>query len=577
MKSAYLIVTMCLISILTNAQDVEQVVKAPPLVTTGGFTMSHIANYSPDSASSHTPYSYYLSGNINFKLKGVADVPVSFAYTNNQATANLSQPFNRLSLSPSYKWVQAYLGYASMQFSPYTLSGHEFFGAGVELSPENTPWKVAAMYGRFKKMVRPDSTILTPSYRRMGGGFKIGYSAPKATVSFNLLKAKDDDASLRFNKGDSTYIAPQDNLAGSMDIQVKLPHGISVAAEYGISALNRHVQKNDSTSLSLPDRIICTNGDLAVHHAFKTSIAQSSNWGRIGATYERVDPNYFTLGAYYFTNDFENVTADISSSIIKWLHFSASAGTQRDNLEQQKINTNRRAIYALNTTSPLSKRLTLALGFSNLQSFVHIRDAYDQINQTNEYQNLDTLNFTQLNLSASSNINYILANNKAQRQNLNVALSYQEASEQQNDDHRYIGSRIYNGAFTYQIAFIPSKLNLTSTVSHNLNHTPVLRLSVTSYNLSIQKTLWGNLKYSLTNTYSRSTNHNGTHSNIYNVRMSNAYTLNKKHNFNLSLSMLYNNGPNKQTTLYSANFAYSYIFNFKIERIEKKYNLTGEF
>ncbi|MFT3738439.1 MAG: hypothetical protein QM786_06750 [Breznakibacter sp.] len=555
----------------------EQVIKAPPLVTTGGFSMSHIGNYSPDSASKHDPYSYYLSGNINFKIKGVVDLPVSFAYTNNQATANLSQPFNRLALSPSYKWIQTHLGYASMQFSPYTLSGHEFFGAGVELSPEEIPWKFAAMYGRFKKAVRPDSAVLEPSYLRTGGGFKVAYTGKNATVGFNLFKAKDDAGSVHFNDGDSTYISPQDNLAGSMDVQLKFPYGIAVAAEYGISALNRHMANLDSTHLSLADRLFYREGDVAVHHAFKTSVSQSSSWGRIGATYERVAPNYLTLGAYYFTNDFENITADFSSTLIKWLHFSVSAGTQRDNLEQQKVNTSRRAIFSANTTSPITKKLTLGLAFSNVQSFVHIRDAYDQITQTNEYQNLDTLNFTQLNLSASSNINYVLASSKTQRQNLNLMLSYQEASEQQNDDERFIGSRIYNGAAAYQIAFIPSKLNISTTVSHNLNDTPEQRLTVTSYNLSLQKTLWDHFKTSMTGTYSQSANRGGTLSNITNMRLSGAYTLLKKHNFNLSLSMLDSRGVQKHSTLYSANLAYSYIFNFTVDRQGNGLGVKGNF
>jgi hypothetical protein len=91
---------------------------------------------------------------------GVINLPFSFAYTNNQATANLPQPFNRFSLSPSYRWVTTHIGYGNMSFSPYTLSGHEFFGGGIELAPDNG-FRFAALYGRFRKAVEPGSRRTT--------------------------------------------------------------------------------------------------------------------------------------------------------------------------------------------------------------------------------------------------------------------------------------------------------------------------------------------------------------------------------------------------------------------------------
>ena len=60
-----------------------------------------------------------------------------------------------------------------MSFSPYTLSGHEFLGGGVELTPDKIPFKFSAMYGRLQKATEPDTLSGDPSYKRMGGGFKV--------------------------------------------------------------------------------------------------------------------------------------------------------------------------------------------------------------------------------------------------------------------------------------------------------------------------------------------------------------------------------------------------------------------
>ncbi len=558
------------------AQDIEQVAKAPLLIGNGGLSFSQIGQYSPDSLARITPYSYYLSGNLNFRLLGVVDVPMSMAYTNNQTTANLTIPFNRFSLSPSYKWIRTHMGYSAMSFSPYTLSGHEFFGGGVELTPGDK-FEVAAMYGRLRKAVEADSSGMNASYRRVGGAFKIGYRAKKLEVSVNMLKAQDDGQSIQFNERDSNYIAPQENIAGSVALNWHLKHNISVQGEYGLSAVNRDIRSSDSLNNAFADKLFRRQGDVAVYHAFKTSVRQSSTLGQIGATYERIAPNYNTFGAYYYTNDFENITINMASSLIRWLHWSLDAGYQRDNLENQKVNTSKRAIYSANATSAITRKLSLGLNYSNVQSFVHIRDIYNDINQTNEFENLDTLNFTQLNMSASANLNYALRSSKTQRQNFNLGFTYQEASEQQSDDQKYLGNRITNTMLAYQFSLIPTRLNIATGINHNQNKTRETNMQVLSYNLSVQKTLWENFKTALITTYSNSFNEGGNLANVVNVRLTSGYRLKKRHNFNLSLAMLDNKSVNRHIRQYSANLNYNYIFNFNVERKDKKTRFKGYF
>ena len=559
-----------------QAQDVEQVAKAPLLVGNGGISISQIGQFSPDSLARITPYSYYLSGNLNFSILGVVDVPMSMAYTNNQTTANLTVPFNRFSLSPSYKWIRTHMGYSAMSFSPYTLSGHEFFGGGVELSPGDKI-EVAAMYGRLRRAVEADSLGMDAAYRRVGGAFKVGYRADKFEVSINMLKGRDDKQSLLFSERDSNYIAPQENIAGSIALSWRLKHNISVQGEYGLSAVNRDISASDSLNNGLADQLFSSHGDVAVYHAFKTSVSQSSTLGQVGATYERIAPNYTTFGAYYYTNDFENITINMASSLIKWLHWSLDAGYQRDNLESQKVNTSKRAIYSANATSAITRKLALGLNYSNVQSHVHIRDIYRDINQTNEFQNLDTLNFTQLNMSASANLNYALRSSKTQRQNFNVGFTYQEASEEQSDEKKYLGNRITNTMLAYQFSLIPTRLNVATGINHNQNKTRESNMQVVSYNLSVQKTMWENFKTALIATYSNSFNQDGNFANVVNVRMTAGYRLKKRHNFNLSLAMLDNKSVSRHIRQYSANLNYNYIFNFNLDRKNKKTQFKGNF
>lgn len=193
---------------------------------------------------------------------------------------------------------------------------------------------------------------------------------------------------------------------------------------------------------------------------------------------------------------------------------------------------------------------------------MHIKDIYDQVTETNEYQNIDTLRFTQLNLVSSMNVNYVVKSTQQQRQNLNVGFSYQEASEQQNDDARFVGNRIYNSVASYQFSLIPTRLNISGTVNHNRNSMPQANMDVLSYNLSVQKSFWEQFKAALIGTYSHSFSNEGTIANITNLRFTGGYTLLKRHSFSLGMAMLNNNSIKSNVTQYSANFAYSYIFNF---------------
>jgi hypothetical protein len=201
---------------------------------------------------------------------------------------------------------------------------------------------------------------------------------------------------------------------------------------------------------------------------------------------------------------------------------------------------------------------------------VHVRDIYDQITQTNEFQNLDTLSFTQLNLTTSANLNYILQASKNQRQNINVGFTYQEASQQQEDDQSFSGNQIYNSNLSYLFSLIPQRLNISTTVNYNRNEMPETAMNVTSLNLSLQKAFFEQLKVSLTGSYSNSANEEGKLADIVNVRLTGGYTLAKKHNFNISLAMVNNNSTQGTKTLYSANLSYNFIFNFQIKGKNKK-------
>lgn len=569
-------IILLLLGKVSFAQDIEGVIKAPILTSNGGITLSQISTFIPgDTTGRADPYTYYLAGNVNFSLFSVVNVPVSFAYTNNRVSKDASLPFNRFSIAPSYKWIKVYAGYSSMTFSPYTLVGHEVFGGGVELTFEDG-LKISAIYGRMQKEVRRDSINTNPTYKRMGGGFKIEHSSKVGDFGFNVFKAKDVMSSY-FRDNPDSIITPQDNISGSLFMNLKMIKTLMLTMEYGISAINSNISRSDSSSRSFKSNFIEQNGDLAIHHAFKAGISQTSAIGVIGATYERVSPNYNTFGSYYFVNDYQNITANFSTSIKTWLNFAMDVGYQRDNLSDQKINGTKRFIISTNASSMITKKLNVGVSYSNLKSYTHIKQIYNELTATNQYQNLDTLSYTQLNLTTSCNVNYTLKSTKENRQNINVSFTYQEASEKQSSDTMYVGNQIYNTVLSYQYSLIPQKFNASTSVNYNHNQLPNSYMGVFSYNLSLQKTFFEKLKVSLIGTYSRSFNDTMSLAKIANIRIAAGYTFVKRHNFNLSLAEVYNQGVKKTSTQYSVNLTYSYMFDFNVRRKDKRTKFEGNF
>ena len=551
------------------AQDIEAIAKAPLLTTNGGISISQIATYAPENPNV-SPYALFLGGNLNFNAFGVVNVPLSFAYTNQQLSGSVSLPFNRFSIAPSYKWVKVYAGFTTMQFSPYSLAGHEVFGGGIELTPDNG-FRISAIFGRMR---RPNSDDSDPAFRRLGGGFSVEYTAEKFDAGINIFKAQDILSSNPFPNPDSIPVNPQDNLSGSVKFNLKPIKNLRIGGEYGISALNRNMALNNE-----PERnfalLHTKNGDVAVFHAGKAQLSYTFSVNTIGATYERIAPNYTTFGAYHMINDFENITANFSTAIKK-VNIALDGGYQRNNLDNQKTSTTSRIIYSANVSSNITEKLSLSVSLSNLQAYVFINDIYSQVTQTNQFENLDTLNVTQLNYTASLNAAYLLESTNERRQSTNFNFMYQKSAEAQQFS-RFSGNDIFNTALSYQISFIPAQFNISTSVSNNYNKMPEnMYINAMTYNLSLQKTFFKALRSSLSTTFSDMNNQEGSLSNVLNVRLSGGYVLAQKHNFNLAVTMLHSQGLNTQTQ-YMANLSYSYAFNTILSREDKKLKFKGDF
>ncbi len=562
-----------------HAQNLDEIGKTNPLTVTGGVSLNQIFYTASGIENRRDPYSYYASGNINFSLYGW-NVPLSFALSNRNTS--FQQPFNQYSVHPTYKWITGHAGYCSMSYSPYTVNGHIFLGGAVDLAPEGN-WKFSALYGRFLKAVEAetDSTgtiVNTPSYKRMGYGLKTSYNKDGSFVDLIVFHAKDDVTSIAFihdslaTQANNPLTLPQENLVMSIGAGKTFFEHFLLRGELASSALSRDIRAEEgeqSHPLSYIGFLYTPRLSSSYYKAFKTSLSYQQDAYSLGVAYERIDPQYRTLGAYYFNNDLESITANGSASLWQGkMNVAVSAGTQRDNLDKSKVSTMRRMVSSLNVNYIPNQKLNLSASYSNFQTYTNIRSQFVNINQLTPYDNLDTLNYTQISQNITATATYALGSSKERRQSINLNLNVQNAADKQGEVTQNSGSKFYNVNTGYMYNVVPQNLTVSVAFNANINDSRAITTRTLGPTASVSKSFFDRkLRATLSSSYNNTYTNSERVSTILNGRINGSYTIQKKHNLNLSMVTVNRKSTSetsaKSFTEFTGTLGYSYAFGMK--------------
>jgi hypothetical protein len=565
-STANIIVLILCASFSLNAQQVrfdnlkEQYNKDNILKINGGVSTNAVF-YSGDNARLN-PFTWILSGNVNLSFFSQLNLPFSFNLNNLGGNYTYPTMPNRLSLHPAYKWVAGHIGDVSMSFSPYTLNGHQFTGAGADLTPENLPVKISVMYGRLLKATEynPEERLSVPSYKRVGYGAKALYDKNNISFGMTFFSACDNKNSLKIIP-DSLNITPHKNIAMSWETGIKLIKNLTFSAEYGISLLTRDMRIDSNPR---PEILAVTDALSSTYHALRASLNYQLGKNTLGFGYERVDPDYQSLGAYYFTNDLENFTLNYARPFFNdKLVLAANAGLQHDNLNNNKSANTQQLVGAVNLNYNPNEQLNASASYSNFQTYTNIKSQFDYINEITDYDNLDTLDFTQLSQNASLSVNWTFNKNESKKHNLNFNLNYQEAADKHGE---IIGtgaaSRFYNFATNYGLYFVPNNLQLNTSI--NLTYNTVGFDNMLTYGPSVgasTKLFDKKLTTGLSLACNISMDTRKWQNSIFNLRWNATYVILKKHN--LSLVMInQNKNMRNRKAMNDLTSTFSYMYNF---------------
>lgn len=554
---AALVIIIIWVSYDGYGQDLAAIGSEKPIAVSGSFSSTNIFYHSFGLPNRRDPFSYFLSGSLNLSLYGW-DIPFSMNYSNQQTT--FYQPFNQYGLSPTYKLITAHLGWRSMNFSSYTLAGHTFLGAGVEMNPSK--WRIAGMYGRLNKAVAYDTTSAyenPPVYERYGMGFKVGVGSATDYVDLILFKAQDDPNSIASPPAALTVL-PGENLVLGINVAKHILKRIGFSGEWALSAYTRNILAdidtlNYSGIYSRLDGIFTPRSSSSYYQAFKSAITYTGNQYSINTTYEYVEPGYQTMGAYFFNNDIENITIGANSQFFQKLSVAGNVGIQRNNLSNDQVNEQKRLISSFNLHYSPSEEWSFSGSYSNFTTNSRRAARLNEIiNSTDTLQ----LEFVQI----TDNANFSAGYHGKQGENtyaLHLNMAYQMANERQGFVVTDKQSQFYssNIGCSYRIAAtdlgLTASFNVNKTADTDFNHL-ILGPSF-AFNKSFYEK---RLRATFSTSYNSSLAEGEPTGNIFTSRFNTNYN-HEKSNFTISLVM-FNRMAGSAFTELTATMGYSYSF-----------------
>lgn len=499
-----------------------------------------------------------INGKLNFKTSNGWFVPVTMIYTSQNN--RFRQPYNQVGASPLYKnWLVLHGGYRNVYFSPFTLAGHTFLGTGIELNPKK--FRFGFIYGKFNRAIEnnfaePDRI---PFFKRTGFASRIGVGTKTNYVDLIVLKVADDVNSISLSP-DYQYVKPAENLAFGISSRLKIKKKFTFELDGSASAYTRDIRTEaigefiNVKFYHAIKNVFTPRVSTQLSTAFQSAIGYKSKVFNAKIQYKRIEPEFKTMGAYYFQNDIESYTFNPNVSLFKSkLKFNTSIGLQHDNLlNQKKIQTNRLIGSAAIVYAP-NENFSTDFLYSN----------YGITQKAGYLPLIDTLKIAQNNKTLSLNSMYMRIG-ESNMQTFMLSAIYQELQDLNSRTAIFNENQNWNYNASYSYQNLISNLDLSLNYSYTLTkavdiesifHGPTASLSkrfLKENNL----VLTSNLGYMFSQQKIYDYAEKGS---VLNASTDISYTFFKKHTLSLNWSLIKSKGvqsfsENRGTIEYQLNF-----------------------
>lgn len=333
------------------AQDIEGINLKRPIKFSGTLNFQFEQYGASGIENRKQASSWMITGTPTVTVLGI-QVPFSFLLSNFEN--RYYQPFNQYGISPRYKWITIHAGYRNVQFSPYTLAGYRMLGGGVELNPKGL--RLGFMYGRLNRSASIDSAQMAnplafrpvAAYTRMAYAAKIGVGSEKNYLDFSYLKGWDKAGSVDSKFRDS--LPPAENHVLGVSWRLTFFKHFTWQTDIGLSHYTNDINSPRIELDSSDPKILRQLTDFfdsrissQVLTAGESRLSYAGKVIGLGVSYKRIDPDYKSMGAYFFQSDIQQYSVLPSLRLNKGkLLINGSLGWQEDNIYRQKLATSKR-------------------------------------------------------------------------------------------------------------------------------------------------------------------------------------------------------------------------------------------
>ena len=536
----WVLMLMVVLAIPARAQDVSKMANAQPVTISGQFGLGLGTYTSSGIDNREHPFSYLLSGAPVLTLYGIS-FPFSVVVSDQQR--GFRQPFNQYGISPQYKWLTVHAGWQSITWSPFTLSGYNFLGGGIEATPGKL--RLGFIYGRFNKAIAESSSepllFQTPSYSRSGYAAKLGYGTEQNHVDITFLKAKDNLNSIQ-NPSILSGLQPAENLVAGIGTKFLIAKHFRWEADVAGSLYTRNrlsdtLRDFDLGGFNFLKNWITLNNSSQLLTAAQTALSYQNNNYNIGIQYKRVDPDFKSMGAYYFETDVANYTVNGGISLLKnQLQLNGSLGFQHDNIAHDLMYTSHRTISSFSASYNTSK-FGADFRFSNygITQDRGLNPVIDTFRVARTNYNVNGLIRYMLGDSLISH-NFILSGNLQSLVDLNHFTSGQSQSNSKSAN------------LSYSLGFGKSGLSINSNLNYTVAQISTMHTRLFGPSIGISQQLDKNrLMLNANIAYQQQHNDDKDAGNVINAYLNGSYRLGKRDGITTTISYLKSNS--KDATL----------------------------
>ena len=406
-----------------RAQDVGALAKQKPVKFSGGLNVTANLYKNVQGRERLDPFAWTVSGSPTLTVYGIS---VPFFFLINNQSRSLTGPYQQFGMSPYFKWVKVHAGYRNLSYSPYTLAGRLFLGAGIDLTPGK--FRFSAMYGQFEKAQPADSLRFTlpnvppplPRFQRTGYAVKLGFGSSSSFLDLIYFRAKDNPNSIAFPL--ATRITPDENAVLGLSSQLTLFKKITWVTHVGVSAYSRDIRRAENTEVTqqypLLRTFILPRSGTQLAYAGESSLNFSSSLLTMQVQVRQISAEYQSMGAYFFNNDLREITASPSLVLLKGkVQLSGSYGYQQDNVSGLRATTTTRQIGSANVSIQPNQVFSLLMNYANYGT-----------SQRGAERIIDTLKIEQVNRSIVV-APRLYFNGENQQHTVSAFLSYQNAND----------------------------------------------------------------------------------------------------------------------------------------------------